>query len=95
MIVGVSLVSPSVMKLRHDMDPDKWINIFLPRRSLYCLTYVVVVKSKGVVKVSEAKGDTIKASGVCVCVCKCVYVCVYVCVCICVRACMCVCGCVV
>ncbi|XP_075528927.1 alpha-ketoglutarate-dependent dioxygenase alkB homolog 7, mitochondrial isoform X3 [Dermacentor variabilis] len=36
-ITGLSLLSPSIMKLVHEKMPDKWVKILLRRRSLYIM----------------------------------------------------------
>uniref|UniRef100_A0A6M2D1J9 Putative transcription factor collier-like protein ovary overexpressed n=1 Tax=Rhipicephalus microplus TaxID=6941 RepID=A0A6M2D1J9_RHIMP len=36
-IAGLSLLSSSIMKLVHEKMPDKWVKIFLRRRSLYIM----------------------------------------------------------
>uniref|UniRef100_G3MMH2 Alpha-ketoglutarate-dependent dioxygenase AlkB-like domain-containing protein n=1 Tax=Amblyomma maculatum TaxID=34609 RepID=G3MMH2_AMBMU len=36
-IAGLSLLSSSVMKLVHEKKPEKWVKIFLRRRSLYIM----------------------------------------------------------
>ncbi|XP_037527941.1 alpha-ketoglutarate-dependent dioxygenase alkB homolog 7, mitochondrial [Rhipicephalus sanguineus] len=36
-IAGLSLLSSSIMKLVHEKKPDKWVKIFLRRRSLYIM----------------------------------------------------------
>ncbi|CAN7938727.1 unnamed protein product, partial [Ixodes hexagonus] len=39
-IAGLSLLSPSVMRLVHEKHQQRWAKIMLKRRSLYVMTYV-------------------------------------------------------